>query len=79
MCVLHCGGYLEYFWEYLEYSGGFLEYVQYYGHPSPGTEHIFYRVKISTENTHGFVTRGKVSPSPIKCLCSTVHKSGGLS
>ena len=50
------------------------------GTPSPGTEHMFYRVKISIENIHGFFVRGQVSPGPIKCLCSTVvnvQKIGG--
>ena len=61
---------------------GTVEDVQYYRHPSFGTEHIFYRVKISIENIHGFFHEGEVSPGPIKCLCSTVvnvQKSGALS
>ena len=55
---------------------GTVEYVQYHGHPSPSTEHIFYRVKISVENIQGFFHEGASVSRRYKMA---VQNSGGLS
>ena len=76
MCVQHCGDILNTVGDILSTLVDLLGTVgdlQYYRHPSPGTEHIFYRMKISIKNIHGFFHKKASVTWPYKM---SVHYSG---
>ena len=63
------GDILNTFGDILSTLGDFLGTVGMFstiGMPSPGTEHIFYREKISTENIHRFFHEGAKVTRPYK-------------